>query len=465
MRYYLAIDIGASSGRHILGHMENGKILLEEIHRFPNGMINKGSELCWDINALFSEIMTGMKKCTALKKIPVSVGVETWGVDFILLDKAGNVLGNTVAYRDGRTDGMDMEVYKHVPENELYARTGIQKQSFNTIFQLMALKTKSPRLLEQADSLLLVPDYLHGLLCGVRKTEYTNATTTGLVNATGKDWDGDIISRCGYPRGIFQEIVPAGTVLGTLTEAVIKEVGFDCYVVLPPTHDTASAFLAVPAMSNASVYISSGTWSLMGVERSEPITTAASRIANFTNEGGYEYRFRYLKNIMGLWMIQSVRRELGGSLSFPEIAEMAKASDYQGVIDVDANRFLAPASMMDAVKEACREKGQPPPESGGDILNCIYRSLALSYARTIKELEELTGKRYTSINIIGGGSQDGYLNELTARACSLPVYTGPVEGTALGNIVSQMIKAGDLSGVEAARDGIRNSFEIKEVLF
>lgn len=462
MRTYLAIDIGASSGRHVLGTLQDGRILLEEIHRFSNGTVVKDGVLCWDLDALFIEIITGMKKCAALGKIPVSVGIDTWGVDFVLLDKDNKLLGDTVAYRDSRTDGMDAEVFQCVPEEELYTRTGIAKQSFNTIYQLMAVKNKTPALLESADSLLLIPEYLHYLLCGIKKTEYTIATTTGLVNAAAKTWDDEIISRCGFPRKIFGDLIPPGTVLGWLTEQVRNEVGFNCSVVLPPAHDTASAFLAVPAKDDTSVYISSGTWSLLGVERPEPITTESSRKAGFTNEGGYCYRFRYLKNIMGLWMIQSIRRELGESIGFPELAGMAKASDYQGLVDVNSKRFFAPESMINAVREECRGNGQPVPQHTGDILKCVYQSLARSYAQTVNELELLTGTRYTSINIVGGGCQDGYLNELTAEACCLPVYAGPVEGTALGNIVSQMINCGELRCVSDARKTISRSFDIRD---
>ena len=463
MEYYLAIDIGASSGRHILGWIDDGVIRLEEVHRFPNGMENRDGSLCWDADGLFAEVISGMKKCAEMGKIPVSVGIDTWGVDFVLIDEDGNPTAPAIAYRDSRTEGMQEEVFKLISEAELYSRAGIQNLVFNSIYQLMAIKSKAPHYFINASHMLFIPDYLHFRLCGVRKTEYTIASTTGLVNAVTKTWDDDVIAACGFPRGIFCDIVPAGTRLGGLTEEIRNAVGYDCMVALPPTHDTGSAFLAVPAKSQDSVYISSGTWSLMGVELDIPITTEASRAANFTNEGGFEYRYRYLKNIMGLWMIQSVHKELGGGMGFGELVELARESEYPGTVDVDDNRFFAPESMADAVREVCAENGYAPPETLGDLARCICRSLALCYAKTVKSLENLTGKKFDSINIIGGGSKNTFLNELTAEVCGLPVYAGPSEGTALGNIVSQMISSGALSSVEEARKAISRSFEIEEI--
>jgi len=463
-RIHLAIDIGASSGRHILSWLEDGVIRLEEVHRFPNGMKQTGGLLCWDVDAIFTEILAGMKKCAKLGKIPASVGIDTWGVDYVLLDGEGNRIGPAAAYRDSRTDGMDLEVYKCIPEARLYGRAGIQKMMFNTIFQLMAVKLKTPHFMDEAAHLLLMPDYLHYKLCGVMKTEYTIASTTGLINAASKTWDDEIIAKCGFPRRLFGEIVPAGTILGELTDDVRQEIGFNCDVALPPSHDTASAFLAVPAKSENSVFISSGTWSLMGVELLHPITSEDSRVSGITNEGGYEYRYRYLKNIMGLWILQSIQREIGEGISFADLAERTRASDYDGIIDVDEDRFFAPDSMVAAVKEACLEGGYAEPQGIGDMSRCVCRSLAISYAKTVSKLQKLTGKPFDSINIIGGGSENAFLNEVTAKTCALPVYAGPMEGTALGNIMSQMIAYGELSGLEAAREAIRRSFDIREVL-
>jgi len=460
--FHLAIDIGASSGRHILGWLEDGRLHTEEVHRFPNGMKKIDGSLCWDVEALFNEILAGLKKCAEVGKIPASAAIDTWGVDFVLLDKHGKLAGPAVAYRDNRTDGMDLEVRKYISESELYSRAGIQDMLINTIYQLMAVKTLTPQYLGNAAHLLMMPDYLHYRLCGVMKNEYTIASTSSLINAESKDWDDEIISRCGFPREIFKEIVPAGTIPGGFTDEVKRAAGFDCKVIMPPSHDTASAFLAVPAKSKNSVYISSGTWSLMGVELSEPITTEASRVANFTNEGGFDYRYRYLKNIAGLWLIQSVHKEIGNGIGYAELVELARASACDSIFEVNDERFTAPESMVAAIREACLESGQNEPQTLGDFGRCIFRSLAESYAMTMRALQDLTGTKYDCVNIIGGGSQNEYLNQLAADACGIPVYAGPTEGTALGNIAAQMIALGVLPDYKAARDVIRQSFEIKE---
>ena len=459
-KYYLAIDIGASSGRHILAHLEEGRMVLEEVHRFPNGMVEKDGENVWDVDELFAQIKLGLKKCGELGKIPVSVGVDTWGVDFVLLDESGERIGNAVAYRDGRTKGMDEEVYKIISEDELYARTGIQKAIFNTIYQLMALKVKKPEQLEKAKTMLLMPDYFHYMLSGVAATEYTEATTGQLVSPDTKDWDMELIERLGYPKRIFRRMVTPGTVLGELTEEVQAEVGFNCKVVEPATHDTGSAVIAVPTDSDDALYISSGTWSLMGTELAEANCSPESKFSNLTNEGGYDYRFRYLKNIMGLWMIQSVKKEIGGDLGFGEICEMASKCSIASIVDCNDDRFLAPANMTKEVQDACRESGQQVPEGLAEVASVIYNSLAKCYAKTIKQIEGITGKTYDKIHIVGGGSNADYLNRLTARATGIPVYAGPTEATAIGNIAAQMMTAGELADLKAARACVFASFPI-----
>ncbi len=477
--YYLAIDIGASSGRHILGHVEDGRILLEEMYRFDNKQVHKNGHDCWDMDNLWNGILGGLKACKEAGKIPQTIGIDTWAVDFVLIDKDGNTVGDAVAYRDGRTKDADKLVDKVLPAVELYARTGIQKQLFNTIYQLMALKEEHPEQLEQAQTMLMIPDYFDYKLTGVMKQEYTNATSTNLVYAAEKTWDYELIEMLGLPRRLFGELSMPGTVVGNLTEEIQKEVGFDATVILPATHDTGSAFLAVPARDDKAVYLSSGTWSLLGVENEEPICTEDSWKENFTNEGGAWYRFRYLKNIMGLWMIQSIRRELNGvayvagrtskyssgkQWSFPDLIEAARgAADFHSIVDANDDCFLAPESMIDAIKDYCRRSGQPVPETVGEIMQCVYLSLSRCYKEAILNLCKLTGKIYTSINIVGGGCQDMYLNEMTAKAVGLPVYAGPVEGTAIGNLIVQFIVAGEFSDLQAARDAIRASFDIKEI--
>ena len=478
-QYYLAIDIGASSGRHILGSVENGKIVLEEVFRFDNKQVHKNGHDCWDMDNLWNGILGGLKACKELGKIPKTVGIDTWAVDFVLLDENDNLVGDAVAYRDGRTQGMDAVVEQAIPAELLYSKTGIQKQLFNTIYQLAALKNEHPEQLTAAKSLLMIPDYFNFCLTGVKKQEYTNATSTNLVNAREKAWDRELIERLGLPQGLFTELSMPGTVVGELTEEIQKAVGYNATVILPATHDTGSAFLAVPAKDDNAAYLSSGTWSLLGVENAEPITTEESRKQNFTNEGGAWYRFRYLKNIMGLWMIQSIRRELNGTAyvagrtskyadgrtwSFPDLIAAAKgAADFTSVVDANDDRFLAPESMIDAIKDYCRESGQQVPETVGEIMQCVYLSLSRLYREAVEGLSAITGKTYTSLNIVGGGCQDMYLNQLTANATGLTVYAGPVEGTAIGNLVVQFIAAGEFEDLRSTRNAIKDSFAIKEV--
>ncbi len=469
MTYHLAIDIGASSGRHILGWVEDGRMQLKEVYRFENRLVEKNGHLCWEMDRLWDNVLAGLKACKDAGFVPATVGIDTWAVDFVLLDGAGQVIGDTVAYRDGRTEGERDRLAPVLPFAEHYARTGIQYQTFNTAYQLTALQREHPDQLAAAKTFLMVPDYLNYLLTGVAANEYTNASTTALVNAGTRDWDDGLISALGLPRQIFQPIRMPGTALGSLTPEVRAKVGFDCTVLLPATHDTGSAWLAVPARDENAVYLSSGTWSLLGVENTSPITTPESAAANFTNEGGYNGTYRYLKNIMGLWMIQSVRRELGQRTgtrpSFPELIAAAKAStDFPGLVDADDPRFLAPGSMIDEVTAACAETGCAAPATTGEVMQTIYNALSDDYRRAVQTLQRLIGKTYTSINIVGGGSQDNYLNQMTANATGLPVFAGPTEGTALGNLMVQFIASGEYADLAAARAAIRKSFDIKEVL-
>ena len=482
MNYHLAIDIGASSGRHILGHVEDGRIVLEEIYRFDNLQIRKDGHDCWDMTALSGAVLAGLKACKDAGKVPSTIGIDTWGVDFVLLDGQGLPCSDMVAYRDARTEGADALVDAAVSPDELYARCGIQKMLFNTIYQLAALKKEHPEQIEKAQRLLMVPEYLNFVLTGKMANEYTNATTGNLVNARAKDWDWEVIDKLGLPRRIFGKLEMPGTALGGLTSTVQDFVGFDAQVVLPATHDTGSAFLAVPARDDRAVYISSGTWSLLGVENAEPITTPEAKAANFTNEGGAWYRFRFLKNIMGLWMIQSIRRELNGvdyvegkeknvswsladyekgkKYSFADLEDAAKgASSFAGRVNANDTRFFSPDSMIAEVLAAADVK----PATVGELMQCVYASLADCYAKMIRSLSELTGKTYTSINIVGGGSKDGYLNKLTAEATGLEVFAGPTEGTAIGNLVVQFIAAGEFKDLAEARAAIARSFDVKRV--
>jgi len=460
-KYYLAIDIGASSGRHILSSYENGMLVLEEVHRFWNGMDDVNGTLCWDVDRLFNEIIAGMKKCKEIGKIPESVGIDTWGVDYVLLDDKDQIVGQTVGYRDHRTDGIDEELYQVIPEKELYARTGIQKAIFNTIYQLYALKQQHPEDLEKASAMLMIPDYFHFKLCGNKIQEYSEATTGQLVEPNKRDWDWELIDKLGFKREIFQKMTMPGEDIGGLTKEVQEMVGYDCRVIVPPTHDTASAVMAVPSNEKDVCYISSGTWSLMGVEMDDPNCSEASMAANFTNEGGYDGKITYLANIMGLWMIQSVRNKLAPDMGYGELCDMASKETIKSTVDAQDESFLSPDDMEEAVKDYCKKSGQQVPETLPELACVIYNSLAKCYAAKLKEIEKITGVKYGCINIIGGGSNAKYLNELTAKACGVPVHAGPGEATAIGNILTQMLSLGVFKSLAEARDCVKESFDVK----
>lgn len=461
-QYYLAIDIGASSGRHILGYIENGKMVLEEIYRFKNGAEKRGDKLVWNDQNLFESIVNGLKKCKEIGKIPVSIGIDTWGVDYALLDENDKLIGEVYSYRDDRTLSVIDEVHSIVSENEAYERTGIQKQVFNTIYQLYCDK-KSGKI-NNAKTFLMMPDYLHFLLTGVKKNEYTNASTTGLLNAKTREWDLEIIDKLGLKKELFKPLSQPGTLVGALKEDIVKEVGFTANVYLPATHDTASAVMAVPN-TELPLYISSGTWSLMGIESQNEITTDVANKSGFSNEGGYGKSVRFLKNIMGLWMIQNVKKELNDKYSFTELAEeAAKVSGFDSVVDVNDLSFFAPESMIDAVKNYCKKTGQKVPESVGEIALCVYASLAKCYNLAVEQIEEITGVQFSEINIVGGGCQNVLLNKLTARYTNRKVVAGPIEATATGNIMEQMLASGEIASLADGKNLIKESFEIKEII-
>lgn len=451
MKYFLAIDIGASSGRHIIGSIGNGTLKTEEIYRFTNGADLRDGRLVWDTARLFGEIVAGLKHAKAIGKAPSYIGIDTWAVDYALLDKEDNLIGEVYCYRDGRTERAVDGVHRIISFDELYKRTGIQFQKFNTVYQLYADKLSGK--IKKAESMLMLPDYLNFLLTGVKKQEYTNATSTGLVNAQTHKWDGDIIGLLGLNGKLFGELSQPGTVVGELSEKIRREVGYNATVILPATHDTASAVLAAP-LDGESPYISSGTWSLLGIEQSAARTDGGSKSANYSNEGSIGFNFRYQKNIMGLWILQSVRRELGG-ISFPALIETARGQKSTDIIDVNDDRFLAPESMIEEIKSALGKN-----LNTATLLRVIYDSLAKSYADAICELERNVGKTYKTLNIIGGGCRDSLLNELTAKSTGKKIITGPVEATAIGNLIMQMIGAGDIEDISAARKIIKKSFPL-----
>lgn len=451
--YYLAVDIGASSGRHLLSHIENGKLVLEEIYRFENNLVKSKDGLVWDIENLFSNVLNGIKKCKEIGKIPKSIAIDTWGVDYVLLDENKNEIKPCFCYRDSRTSAVIDEVESLVSPTELYAKTGIQKQNFNTIYQLYADK-KNNRL-KNAKYFLMMPEYLSFKLTGVCKNEYTNATTTGLVNANAKTWDADIIYALGLTEVPFLPLSLPSSHVGFLSENIQKAVGFNCAVLFAPSHDTASAVCACP-MADNDLYISSGTWSLIGTEITEPILNDSARKLNFTNEGGIDYRFRFLKNYMGMWLFQNIRRNLNKKLSYDDMMNLAKNCGEYKYFDVNNSMLVAPKNMLEAIGKLINN------DDLGLILNSAYHSLAKSYSEAVTEIETVTGKRFNSIHIVGGGCQDKYLNTLTRDYTGKSVTAGPIEATATGNIISQIISDKKIS-LATARKIVKKSFDIKEI--
>ena len=454
-KYYLAVDIGASSGRHILGYIDNGKLCLEEIYRFENNIKVTEEGLTWDIESLFSEVVAGIAKCKEIGKIPAYVAIDTWGVDYVLLDENEKELLPVFAYRDGRTADLPLSPEFPISYEELYSKAGIQMQAFNTVYQLYCDKKSGKA--DKAKHFLMIPEYLSYKLTGVMRNEYTNASTTSMVNAETKEWDADILARIGIDPSIFLPLSLPGTEVGAFKADIAEKVGFTSTVLLAPSHDTASAVAACP-IDDSSVYISSGTWSLMGTENTFPILTDAARSANFTNEGGAEYRFRFLKNIMGMWLFQNVRKNTNKKYSYDEMMKMAMASSFTKVIDVNDDSLIAPESMIDAVNKLAGDENLPL----GDTLSCIYNSLAAMYAKTVSGIEEITGKTIENIFIVGGGSKDAYLNELTGKRTGKSVVIGLGEATATGNLISQIMRDKNIDLAEA-RKIVKNSFNIKEV--
>ncbi|GGJ91078.1 rhamnulokinase [Lentibacillus kapialis] len=457
----LAMDIGASSGKMFAGYMENGKLNIKEVHRFENKIIKKDEHFCWDLQALYAEIVTGTHVSRDQGFTPKSIGIDTWAVDFVLLDEKDELLTDAVSYRDPRTDGMMEEVFQLISKERLYLETGIQFQKFNTIYQLYYLKKHHPEILNKAKSFLMIPDYLNYLLTGKKANEYTNATSTQLVNAFTKKWDKELLGQLGINKEMFMEIFPPKSELGKLKPELSSEFGFDMQVLLPATHDTGSAVVSV-LESDDTIFISSGTWSLIGVENNFPICVTKALDYNFTNEGGINYRFRFLKNTMGLWMIQEIKRNYNDRYSFADFAKMAEETgDFHSTVNVDDDRFLKPKNMIEEVQKYCSETNQVIPKTPGQVTKCVFDSLAKSYQTAINQIEEIYEKEFKTINVIGGGSQNEMLNQLIADTTEKEVFAGPSEATAIGNLVSQLIGLGEIENLNKARQIVKNSFEMK----
>jgi rhamnulokinase len=469
MRVYLAIDLGAESGRVIAGLWNGKTIRLEEVHRFPNDPVHVAETMRWDVLRLWSEIQNGL--ALAAKKYGksiVSVGADTWGVDFVLLSPHEELLGQPYHYRDARTNGVMEKAFKKVSRSEIFAQTGLQFMQLNTLFQLLAVKQNTPELLAGAETLLFMPDFIHWALCGSRVAEFTIASTSQCLNPLTRNWASGLLKKLGLPPGIFPEVVPPGTDLGPLRPGLAERLGLHkVRVVAPPSHDTASAVAGVPTANTGTsnwAYLSSGTWSLMGVEVNQASLSVRTQELNLTNEGGLDGTYRLLKNIMGLWLVQQCKRSFdscGKPYEYAQLAELAEqVPPLRSFVNPDDPRFLNPPDMPKAIQDFCRETKQPVPKSEGGLVRCAYESLALTYRRVLGWLEELTGNRIEVIHIVGGGSQNRILNQFTADACQRPVVAGPVEATALGNLLVQVRASGELSSLAEMREVIRKSSQV-----
>lgn len=457
MKYCLAIDIGASSGRHILGYVDNGILKLEEIYRFDNGIVNIDGTLCWDIEHLWNEVKNGLRECGKRGIHPDTVAIDTWGVDYVLLDKDKKEILPAVSYRDGRTLGIPEEVDKIIPRDELYKLTGIQATSYNSIYQLYCDK-KSGKL-DKAEYFLMMPEYLSFKLTGEIRNEYTLTTTGGLVNAKTFERDEELLKKLGIDKKIFSPLSMPGTVVGNLSDEVKAEIGFDTTVILCASHDTASA-VATCSVGDNGIYISSGTWSLIGTENSEPVTCERAMKSGFTNEGGIEHRFRFLENIMGMWLFQNIRKNLDKKYTYDEMMQMAMESDFTEYINPNAEEFLAPENMIEAIRNYLGKPELPI----GDVLNSVYHSLAKTYAEAVEVIEEISEKNIDVINIVGGGCKDTYLNSLTKKYTGKNVIAGPVEATATGNILVQLMYLDENLDLNTARDIVKKSFGANKVI-
>jgi rhamnulokinase len=462
----LAFDLGAESGRGVLGLFDGRELRLEVVHRFANGPIRTLDSLHWDVLRLYGEMLQTLRLCAAEFGGVDSLGVDTWGVDFALLGRDGTLLGNPRNYRDPHTESIMELAFQRVSRFDIYRQTGLQFMRFNTLFQLLALQRDRSPLLDVAETLLFIPDLFHYFFTGVKVNEFTDASTSQLLDPTTRQWAYGLVQQFGLSSRLLGTIVQPGTVLGPLRGSVATETGLrPAPVIAPASHDTGSAVAAVPAGAGTWAYISSGTWSLMGVELDKPLLTEAALTYNFTNEGGVGGTVRFLKNIMGLWLVQDCRRaweRAGSTYSYEELTRRAEvAPPFVSLINPDDNSFVLPSSMPEAIAAFCQRTGQPAPADPGATVRCALESLALCYRRVFERLEELTGQRIEVIHVVGGGSQNAFLNQLTADACNRPVLAGPVEATAIGNVLVQALGLRVLGSLAEARAVVRRSFEVK----
>lgn len=462
---FLAFDLGAESGRGVMGCFDGGQLALEEIHRFPNGGVRVLDSLHWDVLRLWSEIKIALLICGQKGTDLSGIGIDTWGVDFALLGKGDVLLGFPYHYRDSRTDGMLDEAFRRLPRKTLFERSGCQFLQINTLFQLLSMVVHKSPLLDVAETFLMIPDLFNFWLTGQKVCEFTDATTTQFYDPRRKNWSKEVCDALGLPSEILPGIVQPGSQLGTLLPSVADETGLaEIPVIAPACHDTGSAVAAVPARGEDWAYISSGTWSLMGIEVSEPIVTDRALTLNFTNEGGVESTFRFLKNIMGLWLVQECRRtwaQAGDELSYDQMTQLAEnAKPFTALIDPDDDAFLPPGDMPSRIVDYCKRTGQTPPSDTGEILRCALESLALKYRWVLEKLESVRGRSIDAIHIVGGGAQNQTLCQFTADVTGTPVLAGPIEATALGNIAVQAITCGLIGSLSEAREVIRKSFDV-----
>lgn len=449
----LAIDIGASGGRHFLGHRENGKLITEEIYRFENGPVKTEDGLIWDMEKILNEVLKGLSRCYELQKIPQTVAIDTWGVDYALLDENDRLLSPVYCYRDVQRQKAAASVEEKISLPKLYKITGIQHQPFNTVFQLYADRCSGK--LQKARTFLQLPDYIAFLLTGKKQNEYTNATTTGMINARTKSWDSEIMNILGFDPCLFsQPLTLPTTEIGSFTPEVAQRLGYQATVIACPTHDTASAFAATSGAPHMAC-ISSGTWSLVGMERSTPETGEEARKDNFTNEGGIEFRYRFLKNIVGMWLIQSIRKDTEKKYTYDQLMHMAQKSDFSDTFDVNDKTLVAPDDMCEAIRSLLGHPNLPL----GDVLSSVYNSLAKHYTEAIHAITRITGDPIDTIQIVGGGSSDIYLSYLTQKYSGKKVLTGPKEATVLGNLASQMMYLEHIS-LQEAREILNRSFDV-----
>jgi rhamnulokinase len=468
MSSILAFDLGASSGRALLGRLTNGKIEVEELHRFPNDPVQVGDRLYWDILRLYHEIKQGLLKAKHRGVDLQSMGIDSWAVDFGFIGKNGELVGNPYHYRDRHTEGAMERAIAEIPASVIFARTGIQFLPFNTIYQLYALKQAKSPLLQESNRLLMIPDLLRYFLTGEMHNEFTNATTTQLYNPVEDDWDAELLRLLDLPRNWFGNggVLKPGELAGKLKPSVCEELGIDSIPVYAVAeHDTGSAVVAVPATEKSFAYLSCGTWSLMGTEVDKPVLHDLAQKLNFTNEGGFGGTFRLLKNIMGLWILQECRREWereGRSYSFPELVQLAsEVKPLATFIDPDDDLFLPPGDMPARVAEYCRRTGQAEPDGVGEIVRCILESLALKYRYVLEMTERLSGQSFGGLHMVGGGIQNTLLCQWTANAIGKPVWAGPSEGSAIGNLAVQWIAQGAFADIWEARKAIRESFPVE----